>query len=145
MSRDNNRPRLFLNDIIVESIEVTGGVLDYPVLVPLESGDDFDPACSSSNSSEDSGLYPEQHDNYCNKSREEEGSPSDTEEPQFIMVLSYFELAYSVLDCGYELPLPTGYYNIDGSEPMSSEVDIEQVSCIVSSIVQDLMKFDIVA
>ena len=125
MSRNANKPRLFFNDVVVESIEVTGGVLDYPDLVPLSNGNDFDPACSSLNSSEDSRLYPEQYDNYCNQSQGESGR--NTSEPQFVMIVSDYQIAYSVLDCGYGLPIPTGYYESDDHEPMSLELDIEQV------------------
>lgn len=43
------------------------------------------------------------------------------------MVVSKFEVSYSVLDCGYGLPRPTGYYEIEGQAPMSARVDTEQV------------------
>lgn len=131
MSRVSDEPRLSFNDVIVESVEVTGGSLGFPVLLPFSipgsgSGSGSGSASSCSNSG-GSGLYPEEYENSCNETQTQEGRPDKREEPRFIMVVSEFQVSYSVLDCGYGLPRPMGYYDIDGYSPMGVQVDIEQV------------------
>lgn len=133
MSRDSDKPRLSFNDIIIESVEVTGGYLGFPVLLPFSisgsgsgSGSNSASLCSNPGGS---GLYPEEYENLCNETQTQEGRPDSREEPQFIMVVSEFQVSYSILDCGYGLPRPTGYYDIDGYAPMGVRVDIEQVKC----------------
>ena len=47
------------------------------------------------------------------------------------MLVSYFEVSFSVLDCAYGLPLPVGYYELgDYAPPMSVQVDIERVKTL---------------
>ena len=127
MSRVSNEPRLSFNDVIIESVEVTGGSLGFPVLLPLSisgSGSVSGSPCSNPGGS---GLYPEQYENPCNETQTQDGRPDSREEPQFIMVVSEFQVSYSVLDCGYGLPRPMGYYDINGYAPTDVRVDIEQV------------------
>ena len=137
MSRDNNKPRLLLNDIIVESIEVIGETLNFPVLAPVPhfgtgrgSGSGYDSGCSSYYSGEGSAVSPDgDYENSCNQTRGAESDPDGHDDgPQFLMIVSEYNVLNSVLDCAYGLPRPSGYYNIDGYDPMSVRVDIEQVN-----------------
>lgn len=140
MSRRTNKPRLFPNDVVVESVEVIGEPLNLPVLLNYfnssGSGSRSDSGSGCPNSG--SGLYPEDYDRSCNQTQEEgmREDERDSEEPQFVMIVSEFQVSYSVLDCGYGMPLPVGYYEADGYAPMTVKVDIEQV--IISSLAHDL-------
>ena len=139
MARIRSQPRISPNDIIVDAVEVMGEPLPVPVLLPyfisdsrneseIESGSGSPCFNLSSNSSlgDDPGLYPDEYIDLCNKTQEA-NNDTDSDEPKFVMELSKFQISFSVLDCGYGLPLPVGYYDVDGYEPMSVEVDIEQV------------------
>lgn len=135
MARVRSQPRISPNDITVDAVEVTGEPLPVPVLLPYfisdsrnESGSGSPCFNFSSNSSlgDDPGLYPDEYIDLCNKTQETDND-TDSDEPKFVMVLSKFQISFSVLDCAYGLPEPVGYYEVDGYEPMTVEVDIEQV------------------
>ena len=130
VTRNENKPRLYLNDIIVTSVDVTGGTLDYPKLRPRDHEDHSGSHSgyhSGYQSGDGSGLYYE-HQYFYDKSHQDGQGDSDDDDPLFIMIMSEFQIAYSVLDCGHGLPLPTGYYDVDSYEPMSLEVEITQVN-----------------
>ena len=134
MARDTSKPRLSLSDVIIESVEVVGETLDIPILVPLpDSGSGSGSGCSGSGSSDGSGIYPEEYENACNQTKDTESDPDGQDEPKFIMILSEFNVLYSVLDCGFGLPQPSGYYQVDSYTPMTARVDIKQVPIDPSS------------
>ena len=135
MTRISSQPRLSPNDIIVDAVEVVGEPLPVPILLPFsipdfrgESGSSSPCSNPGSNSSlgDSSGLYPDEYTDLCNQTQEA-NNDTDSDEPKFVMVLSKFQILFSVLDCAYGLPQPVGYYEVDGYEPMTSRVDIEQV------------------
>ena len=134
MTRDSSQPRLSPNDIIVDAVEVVGEPLPVPMLLPFSISDSRSESGSSSpcsnpgsNSSlESSGLYPDEYTDLCNQTQEADND-TDSDEPKFVMVLSQFQILFSVLDCAYGLPQLVGYYEVDGYEPMTARVDIEQV------------------
>ena len=135
MTRVSSQPRLSPNDITVDAIEVVGEPLPVPVLLPFSISDSRSESGSSSpcsnpgsNSSlgDASGLYPDEYMDLCNQTQEA-NNDTDSDEPKFVMVLSKFQILFSVLDCAYGLPQPVGYYEVDGYEPMTVRVDIEQV------------------
>ena len=135
MSRISTQPRIFPNGITIESVEVVGELLPDPVLFPFSlsgsgSGSGSGSACSNFSSNDSisngSGLYPDEYTNPCNQTQEANDRP-DNEEPEFIMIVSEFQVSFSVLDCGYRLPLLMGYYEVEGYAPMTTRVDIELV------------------
>ena len=140
MTRVRSQPRISPNDITVDAVEVIGEPFPAPVLLPFSISDSrngsgsgsgsgspcFNPGFNSS-LDDDPGLYPDEYTDLCNQTQEATNNDTDGDEPKFIMVLSEFQISFSVLDCAYGLPLPVGYYEADGYEPMSVRVDIEQV------------------
>ena len=135
MTRVSSQPRISPNDITVDAVEVIGEPLPTPMLLPFsisgtmnESGSGSpcsSPGFNSSFSEGPDSIYPDDYTNPCNQTQEANNDTND--EPKFVMVLSEFQILFSVLDCAYGLPQPVGYYEVDGYEPMTVRVDIEQV------------------
>lgn len=131
MTRVRSQPRISPNDIAVDAVEVIGELLPVPMLLPFsiseESGSGspcFNPR-SNSSVGDEPDLYPDEYTDLCNQTQE--ANNTDSDEPKFVILLSKFEILFSVLDCAYGLPQPVGYYEVDGYEPMTAEVYIEQV------------------